>query len=78
MFFLLTLSVQLYYYTNVRTLKGVKIISTKKKSAKTNRVEVRLSDETLNDLNYCANELNTTKTNVIEQGIKKVKADIKK
>lgn len=43
-----------------------------------NRIEIRLDEETKNDLNYCSEKLQTTKTNVIKQGIKKVKASIEK
>jgi len=45
---------------------------------KTNRIEFRLSDDTMNDLSECAELLNTTRTDVVERGIKMVKEELKK
>ena len=52
--------------------------STNKTITKRNRVEFRLDDVTLENLNYYSNKLKTTKTKVIEKGISLVKVSIKK
>ena len=54
------------------------IISTNKNSELPKRVEIRLDEQTANDLMYCTKKLNTTKTEVIKKGIQKVKSEINK
>lgn len=45
---------------------------------KKNRLEIRLTDLELKMLEECADKMNTTKTNVITQGVRLVKAEIEK
>lgn len=46
--------------------------------SKRNRFELRLNDEMTQMLEECAIELNTTKTDVINRGIRLVKTEIQK
>ena len=41
-------------------------------------IRVRMDKPTVEKLDNCAKELNTTRSDVIRQGIEKVEADIKK
>lgn len=43
---------------------------------KTERLEIRLTTDEMQELQECANELNTTRTGVILKGIKLVKSEI--
>ncbi len=45
---------------------------------KDQRMNIRLTAQTIKDLEECANALNISKTKVIEKGIQKVKDEIKK
>ncbi len=42
------------------------------------RINIRITEQTDRDLTECSKILNVSKTEVIEMGIQKVKADIKK
>ncbi len=48
------------------------------KSSYKKRFELRLDQETSEDLEYCAKKLKKNKTAVVKLGIQKVKEDIKK
>ena len=50
----------------------------KSDKSKHHRFELRLDDEMENMLNECSEKLNTSKTEVINKGIKLVKAEIDK
>lgn len=50
----------------------------KSDSSKRNRFELRLNDEMSKMLEECAEKLNTTKTEVINEGIRLVKSEIEK
>ncbi len=54
--------------------KGTKLTD----NPRNNRVEVRLTKKESEDLQYCADALNTNKTDVIVKGIELVKEQIKK
>lgn len=45
---------------------------------RTIQTRIRMTEEEANILNECASKLNTTKTNVVIMGIKKVYADLDK
>lgn len=49
----------------------------KKEDSKKIRFGFRLNEETAKDLDYCAEKLNKTKTEVVEEGINLVKEKIK-
>lgn len=55
-------------------------MSPRKKSdnAKRNRFELRLNDEMNNILEECSEKLHTTKTEVINKGIRMVKSELDK
>ena len=40
--------------------------------------KIRLTQQEMDDLNYCCEQLNETKSNIIRLGIQKVKAEIEK
>ena len=42
------------------------------------KMNIRITEQTARDLQECAEQLNTSRVNVIEEGIKLVKAKIKK
>ena len=42
------------------------------------KMNIRITEQTARDLQECAEKLNTSRVNVIEEGIKLVKAKIKK
>ena len=42
------------------------------------RINIRITEQTDKDLTECSEILNVSKTEIIEMGIQKVKADIKK
>lgn len=48
------------------------------KSSLRQRFELRLDNETSEDLQYCSEKLKVSKTAVVKMGIKKVKEDVKK
>ena len=50
----------------------------KSENPKNIRLEIRLTNEQANKLQYCANILKTTRTSVILKGIDLVKSDIEK
>ena len=51
---------------------------TKSDKSKRNRFELRLDDEMNDMLNECSERLNTTKTEVINKGIRMVKQELDK
>ena len=50
----------------------------KSDKSKHNRFELRLDDEMYDMLNECSEKLNTTKTDVINKGIRMVKSELDK
>ena len=44
---------------------------------KLKRLNIRLSDESFNDLELCSEKMNISKTKVVEIGIQKVKSELK-
>ena len=50
----------------------------KSDKSKNMRFEIRLNSETADKLQYCADKLNTTKSDVIHRGIDLVKAELDK
>lgn len=48
----------------------------KSDKSKTKRFELRLDDETDNMLNECSERLQTTKTEIINKGIRMVKSEL--
>lgn len=49
-----------------------------KVDAKHEKITIRLNEKTLERLQWCADKLGVTRTQVIEKGIDKVEAEIKK
>lgn len=49
-----------------------------KDKTKDNRIQIRLDDDTLKILDKCADELKTTRSDVVRQGISEVDKRIKK
>lgn len=49
-----------------------------KENPKNKTINIRLTEECANDLQYCADKLNTSRTVVIEKGIQKVKSELDK
>ena len=49
-----------------------------KDNPKNVRLDLRLTKEEAEDLQYCADKLNTSRTNVINKGVQKVKEEIDK
>lgn len=47
-------------------------------SRKDIKLQIRVDEKTLNDLDECAKELNSNRSEVVREGIKLVKAQIKK
>lgn len=68
------------YNIIVRTGMEVNEMSPRTKSdkSKRNRFELRLDDEMNDMLNECSERLNTTKTEVINKGIRMVKQELDK
>lgn len=68
------------YNIIVRTGKEVERVSPRPKSdkSKRHRFELRLDDEMDNMLNECSERLNTSKTEVINKGIRMVKSELDK
>ena len=42
------------------------------------RLDLRLTKSEAEDLQYCADKLNTSRTDIINRGVKKIKEDIDK
>lgn len=81
LFYRKLLTFRTYYYNIVvQTRKGVNGMSPRPKSDKSkhNRFELRLNDEMNEMLNECSERLNTTKTEVINKGIRMVKNELDK
>lgn len=68
------------YNITVRTRKEAERMSPRPKSdkSKRHRLELRLDDEMENMLNECSEKLDTTKTEVINKGIRMVKSELDK
>lgn len=49
-----------------------------KDNPKNVRLDLRLTQSEANDLQYCADKLNTSRTDVINRGIKKIKEELEK
>ena len=47
-------------------------------SPKTIKLQIRVSEETMSDIDYCASALETTRSEVVRKGIALVKDQIKK
>lgn len=63
----------------VRTRKEVKQMSRPKSDKSKNmRFEIRINSETADKLQYCAEKMGTTKSDVIHKGIDLVKAELDK
>ena len=68
------------YNIIVRTRKEAERMSPRPKSdkSKRHRFELQLDDEMENMLNECSEKLDTTKTEVINKGIRMVKSELDK
>lgn len=44
---------------------------------KTIKLQIRVSEETMNDIDYCAERLQTTRSEIVRKGISLVKSQIK-
>lgn len=68
------------YNIIVRTIKEVRGVSPRPKSdkSKRHRFELRLDDEMDKMLNECSEKLDTSKTEVINKGIRMVKSELDK
>lgn len=78
------------YNQNIKIARAIKkeegsdVVSPVKKGQKLTdnpknvRLDLRLTKSEAEDLQYCANKLNTSRTDVINRGVKKIKEEIDK
>lgn len=48
----------------------------KKENPKKVLLQIRIDEATAEDINFCAEKLNTTKSDVVRKGVKKVRSEL--